>query len=437
MSDRGSFLRRVDERLPLLAEQRAPVIEELESHLDEAVANLVVDGWDPAAAEEEALRRMGDPEELARDLGRAQQTRKRLLAAAGAGVMSLTGSLWIAFAFGVVAVVPTTLLLGPLLSLLHHEPQHQGFGSDRGFVTVVLLWMVAWIAGRRLPVPISHAARRPIAWGKRVTILVLVPFAAIWVVAIAEAEHSPLSVMLFVATPAIAWLGARKSDERGGWSATFRAAIPPLVVLLVIGGLLDAWGPPAGGTRIDARARASGAAGPASLNLGLVGLLDDAPDPGYGPNLHLRTDQAGIDVALRPSERVARRYPTLSAELWPAAPDLATIDPRALGPLARVDLRRGTAMEPQQVTLILGWHVEVQRQARWTSHPGLQSVGELTLAKRLDWGEGTAWVVLVGTDPGGERHVLSWAPVRQRLAFHGSILDWLTADRSPAPIATT
>jgi hypothetical protein len=430
--DRESFLRRVDERLPFITEQRDAVLEELRGHLDESVAGLIDDGWDPVGAEEEALRRMGDPDELARHIGRAQQTRRRLLAAAGAGVLN-TGS---SMLLSVAMVLPPLMVAFALIALVSGLVGRADLSllrSDNGMYLAALMWITAWLIGQRLPVALARASRRPVAWGRKVATASLVPFLVVWVVAVAQAQHSWLSIPAFLVTPVVAWVAIRRSGETmqafsigRGWA---------VVGLLVFAGLLlDGLGPPSNGEWLDDPYWAD-ELDPVAAHLGLAGSLDlldteDRPRLGWshgGREFHVR---AGVGP-----ER-ATRFPDLVVEIWPARPDLSGLDSRATGPLISAPLVPGEPLDHAMSLEFLGGQFLLFPQQR--ERPGElreQANATLSTATRLDWGSGVGWMVLVSNDADGHRHVVDWMSVDLRLAFIGSILEWLAADRSPAPIA--
>ncbi len=79
------YLREVSHHLPFDSTVTAEVIEELAGHLQDSTDALIESGLSPDEAGRRAVRAMGHPEELAKDIARAHQTTQRLLAAAGAG----------------------------------------------------------------------------------------------------------------------------------------------------------------------------------------------------------------------------------------------------------------------------------------------------------------------------------------------------------------
>ncbi|MDQ3691932.1 MAG: permease prefix domain 1-containing protein [Chloroflexota bacterium] len=80
------YLAELDNSLPMPLEQRAEVIEEIDAHLDDAVAARTERGESTDAAETHAQLGLGSPRELARDLARPEQSTWQLFAAVGAGI---------------------------------------------------------------------------------------------------------------------------------------------------------------------------------------------------------------------------------------------------------------------------------------------------------------------------------------------------------------
>lgn len=434
MPDRDEFLRRVDSALPFLAEQRAPVIEELRGHLDESVAALIDQGWDPVAAHEEALRRMGDPAELAAGIGKARQTRRRLLAAAGAGVLNAGGSM-----IGItLLLVPAAILAYALVSLLAMPFGLSMFDVMRSngvAYAVVILWLTVAVVGLRLPLALARAARRPIRWGRRVACVTLLPVVTFWVVAVVHQPYTIASVVAYLATPVIAFVAIRRSGETRR-SSSLRRIVLGLALIILAAVAIDTILPSPAGTELELTGPAYDA-DPISLNLGLVGQLDLAKDedvPGFGWS----GGADGYDLHVPVSPEQAARFPHLSAELWPATPDLGAIHPDATGALVSADVGPGELLEWTELSLLGGRFLYSPRQdpaiaQDWYPDSELL-VGTLRFDGRRDWGPGVGWMVLVATDEDGMRHVLRWGDVSRTIGFRGTMLEWFLADPSPAPL---
>ena len=162
------FLSELDASLPMPLERRAEVIEEIASHLDDAVAAHLELGSSPAAAEESAQARLGPPHLLAADLARSEQSTWRLLAGVGAGVRTgigqgMYGFLlgWLLTLFGIYALLAVVQLSDSLFKT--------GWTfqfSDQGWNTLITTGAIAlglYHAGRAVPRAVGIASRRPIA----------------------------------------------------------------------------------------------------------------------------------------------------------------------------------------------------------------------------------------------------------------------------------
>jgi hypothetical protein len=87
MGGRRAYLDAVEARLGLDPDTVADVLDELEAHLIDSTQFLESEGRTREDAVAEAVRRLGPPSELARAIRRQHQTRRRLFAAVGGGVL--------------------------------------------------------------------------------------------------------------------------------------------------------------------------------------------------------------------------------------------------------------------------------------------------------------------------------------------------------------
>jgi hypothetical protein len=138
MSDRERFLTDLAASLPLPPHVRDAVVEELAAHVDDEIADLLERGYDPASAEREAVRRLGPPRSLARDLARARRGSDRLLAAVGGGAWSAIRTAiptvllaWVLFAVATIAAMVVLKAIGDRLGL---SPR---LSTDGGWNTVI------------------------------------------------------------------------------------------------------------------------------------------------------------------------------------------------------------------------------------------------------------------------------------------------------------
>ncbi|MGH2449011.1 MAG: permease prefix domain 1-containing protein [Chloroflexota bacterium] len=104
---------RATRSVPASGRRREAIARELRSHVGEAKRELEQAGWDPAAAEQEGLARLGDPTDIAREFHRVYQPSRR-------------NQIGLAFALAGALVLGMFGLSGPLASATsaHHAPAH-------------------------------------------------------------------------------------------------------------------------------------------------------------------------------------------------------------------------------------------------------------------------------------------------------------------------
>src|ERR1700690_4215522 len=159
-----AYLDQLDRGLDLPTAERAAVREEIESHLFEAQAGLIADGLDPEAAAAEAICRQGDARELGQALTRARQSRRAILAAAGAGTWAAVGAAVGGWIIG-AAVLVAGLVTAGVVTALGVRIGTIGTWAimDQGWylaVAATTLWFAAWAAGRALVSAFARGAHR-------------------------------------------------------------------------------------------------------------------------------------------------------------------------------------------------------------------------------------------------------------------------------------
>jgi len=146
-------------RLP--GDERDEVRAEIRGHLLDARSEFMAVGLGPDRAGAEALRRLGSAEILAREITRARQTHRALLAAVGGATWAATGAAARGLLLGIAAVLVVSLLgaLG-----IGAASRVAGNGTwtlwDAGWFTALgaaACWVAAALAGRTF---VSAAARR-------------------------------------------------------------------------------------------------------------------------------------------------------------------------------------------------------------------------------------------------------------------------------------
>lgn len=164
--DREAFLRAVADAVDLQPGEVGEVLEELASHLSDAADGWRRAGYDPSDAERRAIRSLGDPVELGRELGRARHRRRQLLAAAGGAVFSALGLG--AVSFVVVGLLAAAVVLCSLYAFwavvqvtgLQYSGWLTGSVANVGTVVLAALWF-GWL-GWALPARVARRAGRSV-----------------------------------------------------------------------------------------------------------------------------------------------------------------------------------------------------------------------------------------------------------------------------------
>ena len=147
--------------LDLPRDEWIEVRDEIGAHLLDLRSELIEAGLADEAATKEALRRLGPPEVLGREMTRARQTRRALLAAVGGATWAAAGAAFRGLTLG-LAGVTVVAMAGMLVMAAVSRLAGDGTWtlSDAGWFTafgVAAFWVSAWLGGRTL---VSVAARR-------------------------------------------------------------------------------------------------------------------------------------------------------------------------------------------------------------------------------------------------------------------------------------
>ena len=183
------FLTELDASLPMPLERRGEVIEEINAHLDDAVAAHLERGNSPDEAEQRAQAGLGPPHHLAADLARSEQSTWRLFAGVGAGVRTGIGQGIYGFLLGWLLLLLGVYALGAIGQLSDRLFQ-TGWTfqfTDQGWNTLILTGAIAfglYHAGRAVPRAVAVASRR------------LVPEVRPWVASFGTA--AALVLLLFI-----------------------------------------------------------------------------------------------------------------------------------------------------------------------------------------------------------------------------------------------
>lgn len=389
----ADYLERLDQGLRLPAGLRRDVLAEIAGHLSQSVATLEADGATHADAVREALRRLGPPEPLARDLRSAQQTTRRLIAGVGGGVFGATAGLGVGLLFGALALLPAVLfsmlLTTAINALAHTEWTWSSAAATSSNLLFVDIAMV--VTGRvvtRLSAGLARRELRPVAW---VVTAIGVPIVAALTVGQIRQEWTWLGVPFAVALPVCFAAGALTADRAVRWPSrrlrlvgwlalgTAYVAIPVLLGAPSV----DARIPPPGIERVAPPAPAAFVPQTAGAGTGLFTSCWSFEEPAIECTVH------GVPSV---------PFTDLRLEAWPGEQDFIPDgpDPRATAPLAVAPMVAET--EKLTGTVDAGFH---RSGNAW-------------------------WLVVTGVGPDGVRYRITdgygetfdWSP---------TLLEWLAA----------
>jgi uncharacterized membrane protein len=397
-TDSQLYLARVAAQLGLPPGVEREIVEELASHVADATEALASDGLTAGQAEREALARLGNPEALADDIRRAQQTTRRLATAGVRATVSFAraGFWWLLVSYLLLFV--TAIAVWILMSAVHSmlPDADPPLGTVTTFGAMAFVWVVGAFFGAREAVLVAATvARRPVVQVGRWGAALGAPVVALWALAIFEAELDWLAVLGLLLVPVAFVAGClagprvRRPDHPRRWAAA--AAVTAMILAAAV-----AVGAPS--------ARVSGEP-PISGDMGFERVAPKLPkgsEPMY--------DSAGAGlpdgtIALfkwSPAAAFAGWH-DLRLEAWRGEPTGAQgIAPDAVAPFA-------------------------------TAVPEVAD-GTLTASLRVQGRPGVShyWVVLTGLDGSGRRFMLE-SPFSGWTTFHGSVADWVTGVVAPAP----
>jgi hypothetical protein len=219
MTARHRYLDDLAAALPLPDGVREDVVEELAAHLTDTIADLEAQGRDPVAAQAEALRRLGSPAALGRELARAHRGTDRLLAAAGGGVLGALGAAIPATFFAWIAVVVATIVLtlavravGAWLGLSFQLSTDAGWNTALSAFGLNVGALLAGAAAVRGAARSGWRTADEVRFG--VTVLGGVLAALFSLVFVSQAQNWA-SVVTLVAVPVAFGVGARFDRLRG------------------------------------------------------------------------------------------------------------------------------------------------------------------------------------------------------------------------------
>jgi hypothetical protein len=389
--------------LVLPAGERREVRDEIADHLADVRSELVEAGHGDEAADAEAIRRLGAPETLGRDITQARQTRRALLAAVGGATWAAAGAGLRGLVLGVAAV--TVVAMAGMLGMAVAS-RVAGDGTwtlwDAGWFTaigVTALWVSVALAGRAFVSVASRRSHRPAAqirpWVAAIGGVLVAWLALAWL----AAPQNLFSVISLVLVPVAFGAAAMTASDRP-LERTRRARVASVALLaaVVIAVPLLVWI----------------AATPVQT---AVSSLENGPYPSMQDLLHA----TGFDL---PGRFVADP-PGLGAVDWRVDRGYATA---ALGRTAAMDGRwRDLRLEAWRAS---GSGGEIDRAfaTPFATSPMTMQSGRLVGAVRVDRTRDVSqwWLLVTGVAADGGRDLIATVG-GSNTTFTGSAWDWLTA----------
>ena len=399
-----SYLDELDRSLSLPAAERAAIREEIESHLHEERSSLITEGLEPDAAATEAIRRQGDAPALGEALARARQTRRALLAAAGAGTWAAAGAAVRAWILGVATLVAILLALGLVAAFATRGGtsgswliEDAGWYSAVGATTFLV---AAWAAGRMFVAVAARESHRPAArirpWIALFGSLVVGWLALVWL----RVPQNLASVLVLGSVPACFAVAALTGPDR---------PIPRTRLARRAG--LALFATMAFGLPILAFAGTT----PVATTLSAVG---SGPYSSMQDMLHA----LGFDMA----GRLLVQAPEFGDESWSASNGVATVSVGNAGAITAQwhDLR----IEAWRAILDTGGLDRSSPDPIATAPMSVTAGDALVGSIRVDGVRGVSqfMIVLTGVAPDGRRDFLT-SLGGTNTSFNGSALDWLRA----------
>lgn len=397
---RVRFLAELDASLPMPLERRAEVVEEINAHLDDAVAARVEHGDGLDAAETYAQRRLGAPGDLARDLARPEQSAWRLLVAVGAGVRMGVGQWiygfmlgWLALLLGIYALFGAV----QLANRLFETGWTFGF-TDQGWNTLITSGAFAfglYFAGRAVPRTVSITSRR-VAGEVRPWVAAIGTFATFGLfVFVIEMPQNWASAIGMATAPLAFGLGAYRPHLLPSRIRPRFLIVAGAFVLVPIIGLMSL------GTRSSGAAEVTDGE-PADRGLWTIGPWWADPMAGGEP------------------------------VLW----NIRLGDPRGAGDPYEWELNGDAALAELRELRVEAWHVDVRAAGpQLADHPEPFAVAPIgrdgrTLTAWLDTSStpgADSWeLVVTGVGSDGTRYILDAGTILNS-TFHGSAWDWIVA----------
>jgi hypothetical protein len=411
----AEFLSALESHLDMPGPVRAEIRIELADHLEDSIAALESEGLDGDRATREALARLGRPEELAKQLRRAHQSTRRLLAGAAGGVFQAgVGVVWgsiIGYAAVLIGMIVIAILLNSALKpfidfmavrLPHVSTEQQDIAWGTAFGAAIA-WFPAFLAARFGVRACSRLSRRSVETVGRFWAVAGLLGLGFVVLFVNTAQQSwlavPMELLIPVAFVAGAFFKTGRTIQVHGAKAIGAAAAVVAVALSVV---------------LLAGMSVSGSGSAWTSDMTQESLQWDrvAPawsDPATGPEVVSASGDVSmfsgvIDRNFQVQDKATlAQFSHVRFEVWRGVPLSGT-----------PDWVYDYVPDPAYVT-------------PFATQPAIL-VGD-TMAVRFDVSHlrSTRWLLFVtGTGPDGRRYRLNW-PESITTSFSGTVWDWLTA----------
>lgn len=398
------YLNALAAALDIPRDERLEVRDEIGAHLLDLRAELVEAGLTREMADAEAIRRLGPPEVLAREMTRARQTRRALLAAVGGATWTATEAAFRGLIVG-IAGVTVVAVVGMLVMAVATRLFGNGTWTvgDAGWYTVLpvaALWVAAWFAGRTLVSVAARQSHRPAErvrpWATVIGGILVAWLALAWF----TAAQNLFSVIALALVPAVfisaTLTGSDRAIER---SRRARRASLALFTTVVLSVPLLLW---MAATPVQMQGSSAGSVVPyASMQELLHATGFDlpgrfVPDPSEFGNIDMQVDHGLATATLEGGAVVTTRWRDLRLEAWRAIFSDGQLDRAYTAPFATAPM----AVQPGRL------------------------VGSVRVDRTRDVSE---WdLVVTGIAADGGRDLIATLGGTNS-TFTGSAWDWLTA----------
>jgi hypothetical protein len=390
--------------LDLPSDERLEVRDEIGAHLLDLRSELIEAGLTDATATDEALRRLGQPDVLGRELTRARQTRRALLAAVGGATWAATGAAFRGLILGIAAVT-VVAVVGMLVMAVATRLFGNGTWTiqDAGWYTVfgvAAIWVAAWFAGRTLVSVSASRSHRPAErvrpWAAVIGGTLVAWLALAWL----TAAQNLFSVIALALVPVVfiaaTLTGTDRPIERSGRA---RAASLALCATVAIAVPLLVW---MAATPVQTQLSGVGSVVPyASMQDLLHATGFDLPgrfvsDPPQLGTMNMQVDRGLVTESIEGVAAATTRWHDLRLEAWRATQSGGEIDRAFTAPFAAAP----TAVQSDRL------------------------VGAVRVDRTRDVSQ---WVLVVtGIAADGGRDLIATVG-GSNSTFTGSAWDWLTA----------